>query len=341
MSDRDARQPIADGGPQSRGAPEALPFERLRLISRSERDHKVDVEALGGCPEAGCRFDVWLASLPDFLGARQLRAVVDAIVAARVAGKPVIFAFGGHVVKTGCSPLVIDLMERGIITALATNGSGAIHDLELAETGATSEEVGDTLRDGSFGMVRETCERMNAAAREGQHGTGIGRALGLLLDTSDVPHRTLSLLASAARLDLPATVHVALGTDTVHMHPEADGAAIGAATLHDFRLFCAVVAQLGGDTPKDAPDGAPGGVYLNVGSAVIMPEVFLKAVSVARNLGHPLHGMHTANFDMLRHYRPTQNVITRPVERGFGHALVGHHELILPMLRQALIERLR
>lgn len=332
-----------------------LDHRRLRFHSRQQREHKVSVDALGRPTLAGCSFADWLASLPKFLGAVELLRVADAVVAARRAGRAVLSSFGGHVVKTGCGPLIIDLMERGIITAVATNGSGAIHDLELAETGATSEEVADTIRDGSFGMVSETCERMNAAAARGavadggqQSQRGLGRGLGELLLASDAPYKDHSIFAAAARLGMPATVHVAIGTDTVHMHPAADGAAIGAATLADFRILCGVVAQLSADGPlSDATHasnsnsgGAAGGVLLNFGSAVIMPEVFLKAVSVARNLGFPLTGRHTANFDMLRHYRPTQNVITRPVAPGFGHQVIGHHELLLPLLRQAMIERL-
>jgi hypothetical protein len=310
-----------------------LDFQRLRLKSRAERAHKVEVAALARPTPPGASFDRWLAALPGFLGANELRAIVAAIVAARRAGRPVVFAFGGHVVKTGCGPLVVDLIERGLITAVATNGSGAIHDLELAETGATSEEVGDTIRDGSFGMVRETCERMERAAAAGANGTGLGAALGALLDQPAVPHRGHSIFAAAHRAGIPATVHVALGTDTVHMTAGADGAAIGAATLHDFRILCEVVAAM----TAAAPD-APGGVWINAGSAVVMPEVFLKAVSVARNLGHTLAGMHTANLDMLRHYRPTQNVVSRPVAPGFGHNLIGQHEILLPLLRQAVLE---
>ncbi len=311
----------------------SLDWSRIRMKSRQQRGHKVAVGALGQTTSAGCTFRAWLDALPDFLGARELRQTVAAIVAARRAGRPVVFAFGGHVVKTGCSRLVIDLIQRGIITALATNGSGAIHDLELAETGATSEEVGDTIRDGSFGMVYETCERMNAAARAGAELGGLGYALGKLLAEGQTLYKELSLFVAAYRAGIPATVHVALGTDTVHMHPHADGAAIGAASLADFRTICAVAADLGAVAP-----GAAGGVWLNCGSAVVLPEVFLKAVSVARNLGHPLDGMHTANFDMLRHYRPTQNVVQRPVAAGCGHAVIGQHEILLPMLRQAIIE---
>jgi hypothetical protein len=222
------------------------------------------------------------------------------------------------------------------LVAIATNGSGAIHDLELAETGATSEEVGDTIRDGSFGMVRETCERMNAAAHAGAAGAGLGRALGDLLNADDASHKHLSIFAAAARAGIPATVHVALGTDTVHMHPGADGAAIGLATMIDFRTICAVVADMSAP-PATSPAG---GVWINAGSAVILPEVFLKAVSIARNLGHNLDGLHTVNLDMIRQYRPAQNVIGRPVAPGCGHGIVGQHEILLPLLRQAVIEEL-
>ena len=312
-----------------------IDFSKLRFRSRRQREHKVTTAGLGRPTPAGCSFSDWLDALPDFLGARELRRVVEAIVAARRAGRPVVFAFGGHVIKTGCSPLVVDLIERGVITAVASNGSGAIHDLELAETGTTSEEVADTIRDGSFGMVFETCQRMNEAARRGADGRGLGRALGELLEEHEAPHRGASIFAAANRAGIPATVHVAIGTDTVHMHPEADGAQIGAASLADFRTICAVVARLGA-----AHQGEAGGVWLNVGSAVVMPEVFLKAVSVARNLGHNLDAMETANFDMLRHYRPTQNVVTRPVTPGRGHTVIGHHELLLPLLRQAVVEGL-
>ncbi len=320
---------------QSGYNPLPLEWSHLRMKSRDERAHKVAVAALARPVDAGCTFRDWFAALPAFLGADQLRQTVAAIVAARRAGRPVVFGFGGHVVKTGCSPLVIDLIKRGIITTVCTNGSGVIHDLELAETGATSEEVADTIRDGSFGMVHETCEQMNSAVGLAAEVGGLGRAIGKLLADGSAPYRDLSIFVAAARANIPATVHVAIGTDTVHMHPEADGAALGAATLADFRTLCAVVADLGAAAPGDA-----GGVFLNFGSAVILPEVFLKAVSVARNLGHDLAGMHTANFDMLRHYRPTQNVVQRPVEAGHGHSVTGHHELMLPLLRQAVIEAL-
>lgn len=306
---------------------------RLRFKSIEQRGHKVHTDAVATLTPAGCGFREWLASWPAFLGADQFKAVVVAIAAARRAGRPVALAFGGHVIKTGCSPIVVDMIERGIITAVATNGSGAIHDFELAETGNTSEEVAETIRDGSFGMVRETCEWMNRAARDG--ADGFGAVIGRMIENGSGPHKQMSILAAAARNDIPASVHVAIGTDTVHMHGQADGAAIGAATMADFRKVCGVVAGLGAERV-----GGPGGVWLNVGSAVVMPEVFLKAVSVARNLGFDLDGMHTANFDMLRHYRPTENVLRRPVSAGHGHAVTGHHEIMLPLLRQAVIEAL-
>ena len=292
-----------------RNDPPQLDFSRLKLKPRAQREHKVEVSALGRALEKGCSFAEWFDALPDLLGAQELRRTVEAIVAARRAGRPVVFALGGHVIKSGCSPLVIDLIER--------------------------EEVGETICDGSFGMVRETCARMNEAARRGADGRGLGRALGELLDAGDAPYKHLSVFIAAARAGIPATVHVAIGTDTVHVYPDADGAALGTATLADFRAICAVVAQLGAAQPTQT-----GGVWLNVGSAVVMPEVFLKAVSVARNLGHSLDEMHTANLDMLRHYRPMQNVILRPVQPGHGHAVIGHHELLLPLLRQAVLERL-
>ena len=306
------------------------------MKSIHERGHKVAASAVGRLTEPGCGFLEWLEAWPDFLGAAEFKQTVAAVVAARRAGRPVAFAFGGHVVKTGCSPLVVDLIERGVITAIATNGSGAIHDLELADTGATSEEVADTIRDGSFGMVRETCQQMNRAARDGASGVGLGRAVGDLIESGDAPHKRLSIMGAAARCNIPASVHVAIGTDTVHMVAEADGAAIGQASMIDFRMIAGVVADMAAQ-----PVGTAGGVWLNIGSAVILPEVFLKAVSIAANLGHDLSAMHTANFDMLRHYRPTQNVTLRPVAAGHGHQVIGHHEILLPLFRQAVLEGLK
>lgn len=320
---------------------EPLDLARMRMKSRSERSHKVEVSSLATLPPAGAAFSAWFKSLPDFLGATVLRKVVAAIAGARRAGRNVLLAFGGHVIKTGCTPLIVDLVERGVVTAVATNGSGAIHDLELAQTGATSEDVASNLHSGEFGMVHETCESMHQAALSGARGAGLGRAIGEMLESHQAPYRKFSILAAAARAGIPATVHVAIGTDTVHMYPRADGAALGAASLIDFRRFCDVVATLGAAANDSADaDTAAGGVYLNVGSAVIMPEVFLKAVSVARNLGYDLDAMQTVNLDMLTHYRPTQNVILRPVRSGRGFSLIGQHEILLPLLRMAVLEAL-
>ena len=309
---------------------------RLRTYSVTRRSHKVSLGEMAGLPPVGASAADLLASMPGVLGAGELRAVVTAIADAVVAHRPVVFAMGAHVVKVGCSPIVIDLIERGVIRAIVCNGATAIHDVEMAMLGATSEEVADTIRDGTFGMVRETMEFFAAATdlAAGQD-LGLGAAVGRLLGEREAPNLKLSILAAAFRADIPACVHVAVGTDTVHMAAEADGAKIGAATLRDFRLACSVVADLGAEKP-----GQAGGVWLNVGSAVLLPEVFLKAVSVARNLGANLDAMTTANFDMLRHYRPRANVVLRPTTAGRGHEVIGHHEILLPLLRQAVIEEL-
>lgn len=328
-SDRTPR----DGAP---ARPHPAPMDQLRLHSIHDRTHISQVDAFAATPAPGASFAAWLEALPAFLGVNRLRSLVDAIITAREARRPVAFAMGGHVVKVGCSPVIIDLMRRGIVTAVACHGATAIHDLEIAMIGATSEDVADTIRDGRFGMVRETAEFFAEAARRGaEPGTGLGQALGKLMIDRKLPHAGLSVLASAAELGLPATVHVAIGTDTVHMPDVADGAALGAASMADFRLLCGVVQAMGAAEP-----GGTCGVWCNVGSAVLLPEVFLKAVSVARNLGADLDQLTTANLDQLRHYRPAQNVTGRPVTRGRGHDLAGHHEILLPLLRQAIIERL-
>lgn len=312
----------------------AVDLTGLRLHSIHDRRHISQIESFAKTPPAGVSFRDWFDSLPGFLGVNRLRAVVTAIVSARKAGKPVVFAIGGHVVKVGCGPILIDLMRRGIVTAVACNGATAIHDTEIAMIGATSEDVADTIRDGRFGMVRETAEFFAEAARRAvETGCGYGQAIGRLVRRRALPHAELSVLATAAELNLPATVHVAIGTDTVHMPASADGGQIGAATLADFRTICGIMAQMGGSADE------PGGVWCNVGSAVLLPEVFLKAVSVARNLGTCLDGLISANFDQIRHYRPAQNVVGRPVLKGHGFDLAGHHEILLPLLRQGILEQ--
>lgn len=316
-------------------SPPTVDLSRLKLHSVHDRAHIAQVDAFARPTTVGASFADWLDALPAFLGVKRLRAAIAATVAARRAGKPVAMAMGGHVVKVGCGPVVIDLMQRGLVTAVALHGATAIHDVEVAMLGATSEDVGDTIRDGRFGMVRETMEFFSSAAkRASDSGDGYGRTLGRMLLESDWPHVRLSVLATAAELGLPATVHVAVGTDTVHMSPEMDGAALGQATLTDFRVLCEVVRQMGADE-----SGGACGVWYNVGSAVLLPEVFLKAVSVARNLGSRLDNLTTVNMDMLRHYRPSQNVVGRSVAPGHGHDLAGHHEIMLPLLRQAIIEQ--
>jgi len=327
--------PSEDIVPSSGRRYEPLDMLDIKLYSAGERRHLSDVKRFAHPVAAGVSFAEWLSSLPDFLGVRQLREAVEAIVAARRADRPVAMAMGGHVVKVGCGPVVIDLMRRGIVTAVACHGATAIHDVEVAMFGATSEDVGQTLREGKFGMVRETAFFFAEAARNAEKaGCGYGEAIGRLILEQRLPHASVSFLAAAAEMGVPATVHVAIGTDTVHMPAMADGGQIGRATMTDFRLLCSVVKDMGA-----SQRGGTCGVWCNVGSAVVLPEVFLKAVSVARNVGTDLDGLHTINLDMLRQYRTAQNVVGRPVAPGHGHDIAGHHEILLPLLRQAIIEQ--
>jgi hypothetical protein len=268
-------------------------------------------------------------SLPHILAGDSFRGVVDAVSAARAKGRAMIWGMGGHVIKCGLAPVLIDLMRRGYVTAFSLNGSAAIHDFEIALAGHTSEDVEAVLPDGRFGAAEETGREMNGAIAAGdREGIGIGEALGRALCIS--ANSVSSLVAQAYAASVPVTVHVAMGTDTPHTHPAADPAAIGSAGHRDFRLLCACIADL-----------HEGGVYLNVGSAVVLPEVFLKAVSAVRNLGHPLANFTTVNFDFLQHYRPRVNVVERPHARsgGRGYAITGHHELMIPLLAAALIEK--
>ena len=270
----------------------------------------------------------WLMSLPSLLGASDFKAVVAAIVAAKRAGRPIIWGFGAHVLKTGLSPVLGDLMARGYVSAIATNGAGVIHDFEIALAGATSEDVDATLGPGTFGMAEETGARINAAIVSGvANGLGLGQSVGRFLNEAQVPFAQISVTATAYRLGIPMTVHVAIGTDIIHMHPQASGAAIGEASLRDFKYFVTCVSEL------------EGGVYLNCGSAVVLPEVFLKAVAISKNEGRSLANLTTVNLDFLRHYRPQTNVVTRPTAgSGKGYSLTGHHELLIPLLAAALIE---
>jgi hypothetical protein len=264
------------------------------------------------------------------LAAQDLRRVVDAIVQARAEEAGIVWGVGAHVIKTGVTPILIDLMERGFVSAVAMNGAGIIHDFEVALSGATSEDVDAALGPGEFGMAEETGRILNQVARDAaRRGLGFGQAVGEYLAGAGVPHAASSLVAAAHRLDVPVTVHVAVGTDIIHMHPDADGAALGDISLRDFRYFTSCIARLGR------------GVYLNCGSAVVLPEVFLKAVALARNRGVALDRLTTVNIDFLRMYRPHTNVVSRPVAgtAGTGISLVGHHELLLPLLAAAVIDR--
>jgi hypothetical protein len=296
------------------------------LASRTSKAKAADF-AKPYVPGSGMRG--WVESLPAILAGGDFRAVADAVARARDSGRAVIWGLGAHVVKTGLGPVLIDLMERGFVSALATNGAAVIHDFELAWSGSTSEDVDEALGPGRFGMADETGRLLNAAINGGvARGLGLGQAVGEWLLGSAPSHPHLSILAAAARLEIPVTVHVGVGTDIIHMHPDASGAAIGEGSLRDFRYLAANVARLAH------------GVFLNCGSAVILPEVFLKAVAVARNSGSPLDGLTTVNLDFIRHYRPQTNVVSRPVAGiGRGYSLVGHHELMIPLLAAALIDR--
>ena len=307
-----------------------LDLNRLTLSHLDERPSKVSKESLARPPRAADTFADFWAGLPDVLAARDLRALTRDLAAAHRAGKAIAVGMGGHVIKTGLAPVLIDLMRDGIVTAVASNGSVCIHDVELAIAGKTSEDVDASLRDGSFGMSAETSDFiLGAIARDGA-SKGLGRALGDALLARNAPFNDTCILAQGAALDIPVTVHVALGTDIIHMHPKADGAALGAASMTDFRRFTQVVASL-----------TDGGAYLNWGSAVIMPETFLKALSVARNLGHRGEFV-TADFDFIRHYRPRTNVVYRPhLDGGKGYMFTGHHELMIPLLAAGLRLALR
>jgi len=303
---------------------EPVDLTGLAAFSIAERQHKVHLGDLASPAGVGASLAEFFDSLPSTPATAGLRDLASAIAHAVKADAPVAVAFGGHVVKCGLGPVLIDMMEAGIVTAVVTHGAGAIHDLELAYHGETSEDPAQTLRDGRFGMVEETPSYLNDAARLGRH-RGLGQAIGDLMneDPEEFPHAGVSILAAASRLGCTATVHVAIGTDTVHMHPEADGGAIGEATLLDFRKLCAVVADMAE------------GVWLNLGSAVILPEVFMKAYTVATNLGAALQKMVTANLDQIQHYRPRENVLGRPTDRGV--ALTGHHEILVPLLRHLVL----
>ena len=304
-----------------------LEFEALRYEPLSGRPSKVRLAELGRPVDGTGTLEDLLDGLPAVLAAQSLKQLRDAIVLAHSQGRHVLAALGGHVIKTGCGPYLNDWIARGILTGVAMNGSAAIHDLELAIAGHTSEDVGPRLTAGTFGFARETSDLFVAACnRASEQSMGLGAALGEVIQEHGGPGLDASLLVTAWRKGIPATVHVAIGTDIVHMTPRLDGAALGQATLADFRTLCGLVAQL------------KGGVWLNLGSAVVMPEVFLKTVAVAHNLGFSLDGMTTANLDFQQQYRGRLNVLDRP--GGAGIALTGHHELLIPFLHAAVTARI-
>ncbi len=279
-------------------------------------------------PASDSSLEDFLDGLPNILAARELRELAGLIKDAKREGRAIIVGLGGHVIKTGLAPVLIDLMGRGYVSAVAMNGSAMIHDFEIALVGATSEDVDATLGSGSFGMAEETGRVINEAVSAGAKAKiGMGEAIGRQLESMRPPHSEKSLLHTAYEARVPVTVHVALGTDIVHIHPSADGASIGQTTQHDFRLLCSLVRELDG-----------GGVYLNLGSAVVLPEVFLKTVTVVRNLGFKLQDFYTANFDFIQQYRPLTNVVRRPVAGGGrGFSFIGHHEIMIPLLAAYIV----
>lgn len=307
------------------------PFDltRVRTYPLQDRPSKVTVDSFARPHVPGNSFRSFMEGLPGILAADGLKRLARAVVRARELGKPVLWGLGGHVVKTGLAPVIIDLMDRGLVSAIALNGAGVIHDFEIALAGATSEDVEAQLDSGAFGMAEETGREINQAIAEGAAaGLGIGEAVGRYLSRSNPAHGRASLLLQAYMRRIPVTVHVTIGADIIHNHPSAAPAELGEGSHRDFRLLAALVAQLDG-----------GGVYLNCGSAVTLPEVFLKCVTLVRNSGSRLRNFTTANLDFIQHYRPTENVLKRPVRNGGeGIAITGHHEIVIPLLAAWLVE---
>ena len=315
---------------------EPLVLGEVRTYPLASRKSKVSTREFARASNGNISLSRFLDSLPDILAARDLRELLGAIAEARQKRKAILWGMGGHVIKVGLGPVLIDLMDRGFISGIAMNGAALVHDFEIALAGNTSEDVEDALGQGKFGMAEETGRYLNEIAKLAQRiRIGYGEAAGQFLTSGVIAAKQAgsSVLAAAHKRRIPVTVHLAIGTDIPHMHPAAEGAALGYATHRDFRLFCALTEQM-----------HPGGVYLNWGSAVLLPEVFLKAVSVVRNLGVPLCPITTANFDFIQHYRPLQNVVKRPTASSRSHkgpesrgfAITGHHELLLPLVAGAL-----
>jgi hypothetical protein len=309
------------------GAPRAeIDLQRVQAGSIRDRHSKVHLDDFARVVKSQEWFARLDEALPRILAGNDFRQVVNDILTAFRRQRPVILLLGAHVIKCGLSALIVDLMRRGVVSAVALNGAGAIHDVEIAMWGRTSEDVAAGLQDGSFGMTAETAELINSALAKAGQGEGFGTGLGRQLNGMDPPHGDHSLLVSGARLDIPVTVHVALGTDVIHQHPSTDGAIIGELSYRDFKILSEHISRIG-----------DGGVVINVGSAVILPEVFLKCLSVARNLHGEIKGYTTVNMDMIKHYRPTMNIVQRPARTGGrGYQLFGHHEIMLPLLTAAV-----
>ncbi len=307
-----------------------LDYSKLTTYSIHNRKSLISKEDFARSWTKGGSLTSFLDRLPAILAGKDLRAVIDAMALAAKRQAQICFAMGGHVIKTGMNPILIDLMKKNILTLVAMNGSGIIHDLEIALTGQTSEDVAQSLTDGSFGMARETSDLLNQAIESAQkNGAGLGRAVGQLILDQDLPFNDLSITAQGAALDIPVTVHVAIGTDIIHMHPDFDAGACGQASHDDFLNFAQQISDL-----ED-------GVFINAGSAVILPEVFLKALTLVRNLGHRVDDFTTVNLDFIRHYRPMTNVVNRPtLGQGKGYAIVGHHEILIPLIAAGVIESL-
>ena len=309
---------------------EPISLNGVTCYPLGERKSKVHLGDFSKPWIQGGTFKQWLENLPEILASKDFKQITCAMAQAFEKGKVTILAMGAHPIKVGLNPIIIDLMERGLISGIAMNGAGIVHDSELAMVGKTSEDVPEQLEEGKFGMSEETGRFLNGAIRDGAKGDcGLGQAVGAMLVKENFPHNRQSLLARAYELDIPVTVHVAIGTDVIHCHPDVDGAALGRTSHLDFRIFAGLVSRL------------DEGVFINLGSAVLLPEVFLKALSLVRNLGYPVKNLTTVNMDFIRHYRPMTNVVNRPTqEGGKGYALLGHHEIMFPLLAAAVIEEI-
>jgi hypothetical protein len=302
---------------------------KIKSYSIKGRESKVRVKDFSKPHQKGGSFQDFFSSLPNILAARHFKEVAASVVQARRDKRPVMLGMGAHSIKVGLNPVIIDLMERGIVTSLSLNGAGIIHDFELALIGQTSEDVDKEILSGAFGMAEETGSMLNHAVSSAGKDEGIGAAVGRMIQAGDFPYKNMSLLAAGQRLGVPVTVHIAIGTDIIHMHPSFDGRATGEAAHRDFLTFCSLVSEL------------EGGVYINLGSAVLLPEIFLKAVTLVRNLGHSLQHFTTVNMDFVQHYRPNTNVVRRPTQGGGrGFAITGHHEIMFPLLAASIIELL-